>query len=514
MTTRRFVLLLTTFLLAASADAGELKLAAIFSDRMVLQRNQPVPVWGRADPGAKLAVAIGDAKAAATADANGKWRTKVGPLKAGGPLVLTVSSGDQTLKVSDVLVGEVWLCSGQSNMAMTVRGCINAAQEIRAADLPKIRHWQTARLDTRIPPDDCSGSWVVCSPKTVAGFTAAGYFFGRELHKPLDVPIGLINSSVGGTPIEKWTNRLPVNAAAATGKVDPNSPEMRELREDYFSKMVLWRRKAAAEKDRAKRNKMRAPAPPKALAALYASRGGLYNGMIAPLVGYGIRGAIWYQGEANAGRGYVYRDQLAAMITGWREVWGQGDFPFGVVQLPNFRARATEPGDASWAVIRESQAAILKLPATGVAVTIDVGDEKNIHPRNKQAVGKRLGLWALAKAYDKEIVYSGPMYKAMTVEGGSVRVKFDHVGGGLACAGEGELKGFAVAGEDRKWVWAEAKIDGETVVVNSKDVARPVAVRYAWGMNPECNLANKESLPAGPFRTDDWQVTTQPKPKE
>jgi len=481
---------------------------------MVLQRGRPVAVWGWADPNAKVAVAVGDAKAEAAADANGMWRAKVGPLKAGGPLELTVRSGEQTLKVSDVLVGEVWLCSGQSNMAMTVRGCINAGEEAKTADLPKIRHWRTARVDTRVPPGDCAGSWVVCSPQTVVGFTAAGYFFGRKLHKTLDVPIGLINSSVGGTPIEKWTNRLPVKAAAATTKVDPNSKEMRELRDDYFNRMILWQRRVRAEKDRAKRRRMRPPPAPKELAALYASRGGLYNGMIAPLVGYGMRGAIWYQGEANAGRGYVYRDQLAAMITGWREVWGQGDFPFGVVQLPNFRARAAEPGDASWAVIRESQASILKLPATGIAVTIDVGMEKNIHPKNKQAVGKRLGLWALAKVYERDLVYSGPIYKGMAVEGGSIRIKFDHVGGGLTRTGEGDVKGFAIAGEDRKWVWAEAKIDGETVVVSSKAVAKPVAVRHAWGMNPECNLANKEGLPAGPFRTDDWQVTTQPKPKE
>ena len=244
---------------------------------------------------------------------------------------------------------------------------------------------------------------------------------------------------------------------------------------------------------------------------MFAHQGGLYNGMIQPLLPYGIRGAIWYQGESNARRGYTYRDQLAAMVQGWRQAWGQGNFPFGVVQLPNFRQRAARPADAAWAVLRESQAAILKLPATGLAVTIDVGEAGNIHPRNKQAVGRRLALWALGKVYGKTIVHSGPTYEKMSAEGGGVRIHFKHVAGGLAVSGQGPLKGFAVAGKDRKWVWADARIDGETVVVSSERVARPVAVRYAWGQNPECNLCNKEGLPAGPFRTDDWPVVTQPR---
>ncbi len=367
------------------------------------------------------------------------------------------------------------------------------------------------RVSAGMPADDCGGSWAVCSPEAVGRFTATGYFFGRELHKRLDLPIGLLNSSVGGTPIEAWTNRRGLAPGQPVPKgPDPDSPEVRQARADYAIQLERWKAKLATTKDRRERRRIRRPRPPKALAELYAHNGNLYNGMIHPLLGYGIRGAIWYQGEANAGRGFAYRKKLPAMIQGWREVWGQGDFPFGVVQLPNFRRRADQPTDGSWAVVRESQALAMKLPNTGLAVTIDIGEAGNIHPRNKRDVGRRLALWALAKAYGKEVVHAGPVYEKMEIAGSKVSVHFRDESGGLLAKG-GELKGFAVAGEDRKWVWARAEIDGSAVVVHSDEVPKPVAVRYAWANNPECNLYNKAGLPAGPFRTDTWPVVTQPK---
>jgi len=492
---------------------ADVKMPAVFADHMVLQRQMPVPVWGWADPAEQVTVTLGEQAAKATAGAQGKWAVKIGPLAAGGPHELRIA-GKNTVVIKDVLVGEVWLCSGQSNMAMTVRGCLNAKEDISAAKLDRIRHFRVGRGSSYMPESRCSGSWAVCSPATAGNFTATGYFFGRALHQALKVPIGLVNSSVGGTAIELWTNRLvsgtdPAKRKAITD-LDANSDEVRKAREDYELQLERWTISVRTSKAR---RKPRKPAPPAALAALYRDNGALYNGMIHPLIPYGLRGAIWYQGESNAGRAYAYRRRQAAMIQGWREAWGQGEFPFLFVQLPNYLLRKDQPGDSTWAVLRESQLRTLAVPGTGMAVTIDIGEARNIHPRNKQDVGKRLALVALAKVYGKDVVYSGPVYEKMTVEGSGVRLHFGHVAGGLVAAGGEPLKGFAIAGADKKWVWADARIDGATVVVHSDEVAKPVAVRYAWAHNPQCNLTNKEGLPASPFRTDDWWVVTMPKPQ-
>ena len=489
---------------------AEVRLPAVFSDHMVLQRQMPVPVWGWASPGEKVTVKLADQQAEATADKDGKWTVKIGPFEAGGPHELTVT-GTKTLTIKDVLVGEVWLCSGQSNMAMVVRSCLNAAEDIQAANFPRIRHFRVARGSAYAPQADCRGAWAVCSPKTVSGFTAAGYFFGREVHKELKVPVGLLHSSVGGTPVESWTNRNGLEDNPARAPQIKITPEVLKARTEYAQVLKGWRDGLAASAN--PRRRRRPPNPPKVLMDLYRHNGRLFNAMIHPLIPYAIRGATWYQGEANAGRGYAYRKRFAGLIQGWRHQWGQGDFPFLFVQLPNYRKRNAQPEDSSWPVLRESQAVTLRLPKTGMAVTIDIGEAGNIHPRNKQDVGRRLALVALAKFYGKEVVHSGPVYEKLAIEGGKVRLHFQHVGGGLTAKGGGLLKGFTVAGADRKWVWAEAAIDGKTVVVHSEQVPKPAAVRYAWAMNPECNLYNAEGLPAAPFRTDDWPVVTQPKPR-
>lgn len=507
------VLLVVGFV--GSFAIGEVSLPGVFGDHMVLQRGRGVPVWGKAVAGEKVVVTIAGQSKTATADKDGKWSVKLEAMKAGGPHTLTAKGGS-TVEFSDVLIGEVWLCSGQSNMAMSVRGSRNYTDEQAAAKLPKIRMITINRTPAETPQDDCKGAWSVCSPETVGGFSATAYFFGRELHKELSVPLGLINSSVGGTPVQAWTALADQEAeprlkalldewAKQIADADPA-----KAKAAYEKQLAAWEIKAKA----ARAAKKRPPRKPRMGGNPRMSThrpGNLYNGMIAPLAGYGIAGAIWYQGESNASRydPKLYGMQLEMMIANWRRVWGQGDFAFEWVQLPNFRTVQSEPVETSgWVIVQEEMLKTLKVANTGMAVTIDVGMAKNIHPTNKQAVGKRLAIWALAATYGKNIVRCGPLYKSMAGKGGKIVVTFDHVGGGLAAAGGGKLEGFAIAGADGKFVWAEAKIAGDTVVVSSDTVKAPAAVRYAWAANPKCNLFNKAGLPASPFRTDNWDLKT------
>lgn len=470
----------------------ELKLHALFSDGMVLQSDFACPIWGTVEPGEEVSVSIAGQKKTSKAGADGKWSIKLDPLKSGGPHELVVG-GRNTVTVRDVLVGEVWVCSGQSNMEWVVNGSNNAAEEKAAADYPKIRHFLVPKRQEAAPVADVVGSWKVCTPETVGGFTAVGYFFGRELHQKLNVPVGLIHTSWGGTAAEVWTSK---RALDATDLLKP-------MVEGYQKRNENYEKQLAAHKEAVEKAKTEGKPAPKAPGGKPMMPSCLYNGMIANIIPYGIKGAVWYQGESNASRAKEYRTLFPAMIKNWREDWGQGDFPFGFVQLANYMARREQPADSAWAELREAQTQTLSLPKTGMAVIIDIGDAKDIHPRNKQDVGKRLALWAQSQVYQKEIVYSGPMYDTMKVEEGKARLSFKHVGGGLEAKGE-NLTGFAVAGEDRTFHWADAKIDGSTVVVSSDKVAKPVAVRYAWADNPDCNLYNKEGIPASPFRTDDW----------
>jgi sialate O-acetylesterase len=500
---RHLGFVLAVLLVAVSARA-DVKLHGLFNDNMVLQREMPVPVWGTAEAGEQVTVTFGDQKKTATADKDGNWMVKLDPLKAGGPFEMTVA-GKNSLTVKNILVGEVWVCSGQSNMEMAVKGVVNADAEIAAAKFSQIRLYTVTRKPSDTPLKDLQAQWKECTPENIPGFSAVGYFFGRDIHKALNVPVGLIHTSWGGTAAELWTRRAVLE----------NLPETKLAFENYQKAVDNFPKveesfKKAEEAYKANAAKLKAdgktvpPAPRAPRKPMMPSC--LYNGMIAPLIPYAIRGATWYQGESNAGNAKAYASLFPAMIKNWREDWGQGDFPFLFVQLANYMARAPQPGGSNWAALRESQTKTLSLPKTGMAVIIDIGEEKDIHPKNKQDVGKRLALAGLKVAYGKDdIVYSGPMYESMKEEGGAIRLSFKHVGGGLVAKGGEKLTGFAVAGEDKKWVWADAKIDGTNVVVSSASVSKPVAVRYAWGDNPECNLYNKEDIPAVPFRTDDWE---------
>jgi sialate O-acetylesterase len=493
---------------AASADV---RLPGIFGDHMVIQQKMTVPVWGWADSGERVTVSLAGQTKTATANPQGKWCVELDALQAGGPHVLTVK-GNNAVKIEDVLVGEVWIGSGQSNMAMTVSRSKDFEKEKAAAGLPKLRMFTVKRKTAETPQSDCEGQWQVSSPETVGGFSAAAYFFGRELHKELGVPVGMINSSWGGTPVQAWTSlavqeKLPAlrpmlaqwekNIAA----YDPTAAKAR-----YERALAAWKERAAKARAAGKPAPRR-PRPPVNPRLNPHRPASLYNGMIVPLVPYAIRGVIWYQGESNAGHyeAGLYGLQLRAMVTSWRKVWGEGDFPFLWVQLPNFHRPQEQPSEPSgWVTVRDEMFKSLSLANTGMAVTVDIGEADNIHPKDKQDVGKRLALWALSTTYGKDVCGSGPLYKSMEKRDGQIVLHFDHVCGGLVATGGGPLKGFAVAGADMKFVWANAKIEGDTVVVSSPEVMHPAAVRYAWADNPRCNLANKAGLPASPFRTDDW----------
>jgi sialate O-acetylesterase len=501
--------LLIALLLTPSLRA-DVKLPSVFSDHAVLQQGVKVPVWGWADPGEKVSVTVGDQKATAEADGKGRWKVSVGPLKAGGPVTLEVR-GKNRVTVRDVLVGEVWLCSGQSNMAMTVSRAKDFEEEREAAKFPRIRMFKVANRPARTPQEQVPGSWAVCSPETVGGFSAAAYFFGRELHRKLGVPVGLINSSVGGTAIEAWTSAEVQKGKTALKPIFAEwdkrarayQPERAQVQ--YQRRLAAW--KAAAEKARKEgKRPPRRPRPPVDPREDRNHPANLFNGMIAPLVPYAIRGAIWYQGEHNARTVETaarYSHQLPLLIEDWRSRWGEGDFPFLWVQLPNFKARMDYPGATSaWAVMRESMLHSLKVPNTGMAVTIDVGEAGNIHPKDKQSVGRRLALAALAGVYGKDVVGSGPLYKGHEVRGNEVVVSFTHTGGKLVSKTDAGPRGFAIADAAGKWRWAQARIDGDKVVVWHPEVKKPVAVRYAWGDNPLATLYNAAGLPASPFRTD------------
>jgi sialate O-acetylesterase len=459
--------------LAVTAAQAAVNLPSLIGDNMVLQRDQPVPIWGWADKGEEVTVTVAGQKHVTKAGDNCRWKVTLDKLALGQPLEMTVagSSGNK-ITLKNILVGEVWICSGQSNMELAVGSCKDAAKEIAAAKYPQIRLFTVAKEKAAKPAVDVKGNWAPCSPQTIGGFSAAAYFFGRQLQRELKVPIGLIHTSWGGTPAEFWTSRKALEA---------NS--------------VL-----------------------KPLAQGEASC--LYNGMIAPLIPYAIRGAIWYQGEANVGTAYRYRTLFPAMIANWRADWGQGDFPFGFVQIAPFGYTVWGMDPRCCAELWEAQRMTLDAsPNTGMAVTVDIADVEGIHPKNnnfegihpknKQEVGRRLALWALAKVYGRKLVYSGPIYKSMTIEGDTIRLAFDHRGGGLTTRDGKLLTDFTIAGADQQFVPAVATIDGDSIVVHSDKVAKPEAVRYAWREDATPNLANKEGLPASPFRTDHWKGVTE-----
>lgn len=494
---------LVLFLSLGSLAWADVKLPAIFSDHAVLQRDVSVPVWGWADPGEEVTVTVGTASKSTKADAAGKWRVNLEKLAAADGLTMTVK-GKNTLTISDVAVGEVWLGSGQSNMAMTVNRALNFEQEKAAANHPKIRMFTVRSGAARTPQEDCQGAWQVCTPETITGFSATLYFSGREIQKALGVPVGLINSSVGGTPIESWISEEAQRSSPALKSFFESQTKV-EQSFDAEKAKAAYEKQLAAWKEAAKQAKAegkpapRAPRDPLALRERKGNVGGLFNGKIAPLIPYAVRGMLWYQGEANATpeKAPYYQHQLPLLVTDWRTRWG-AELPFAWAQLPNF----DRPG-ADWPTIREAMLKTLALPKTGMGINIDIGEEKDIHPRNKQEAGRRLALWALGAVYGQKGATSGPLPAGHEVRGAEIVLKFSHTDGGLV-AKDGELRGFVIAGGDRQWKPASARIDGGRVIVSSPEVAKPAAVRYAWENWPTCNLYNGAGLPASPFRTDDW----------
>lgn len=518
-------LLLAAFIGLAQACAlrAELELSGLFADHMVMQRLTPVPVWGRATPGATVAVTIDDQRKTAVADAAGKWLVRLDPMGVGAPRTMRVVSGGATAEVGDILLGDVWICAGQSNMEWPLQNTTGAAEEIATANHPEIRLFEvgngvspTTRQDTLIPkPGATWNGWAVCSPRSAKGFSAAGYYFGKILNRDLGVPVGLVFNAVGATPIESWISR----------EMLASDPELKPAldywdRADAFAETPEGKAQLQVVYD--KYDELQAAAR-KAGKHVWRQSGynhplkrtshasTLFNGRVAPLIPFAIKGVIWYQGEGNTGAAYEYRRQFPALIQDWRNQWGQGDFPFLFVQLANWGGPPpAAPVESEWAELREAQTLALKLKNTGMAVAVDIGDPANIHPANKRDVGARLALAAKAVAYGERIVASGPMFKGHAIEGGKIRVRFDSTGGGLVAKG-GALRSFAIAGEDRRFVRAKAEIDGDTVLVSSDAVKQPVAVRYGWHNNPDCNLYNAEMLPASPFRTDSWPGITDKK---
>ena len=496
-----FALIVVAYAVPTSADV---RLPALFSEHMVVQTGMDVPVWGWADPNEEVTVELAGSSAKGKADSDGKWRVKLAPLAVGGPHTMKVS-GKNRLSVADVLVGEVWLGSGQSNMAMTVSRCFHAEDEAKISDLPQVGMFTVRSTAADQPQADCNGEWVVCKPDTVGGFSATLFFTGREIHKALRRPVGLINSSVGGTPIESWidaaTQRAEPKVAAFVAAIDDYEAkwDAAAATANYEKQLARWKQLAAKAKADGKPIPKK-PNDPIENRARKGGLGGLFNGKINPLVGYALRGALWYQGEANSqpGKSQYYGAQLAMLVSDWRSRWGQGDFPFAWVQLPNFSSNRPD-----WLVVRDEMRKTLALPHTGMAVTTDIGEQDDIHPRNKQDVGKRLALWALATVYGKPVGYMGPLYKSATPSGDRIVVGFDFTDG-IAAAGGKPLTGFEIAGADKKWKAADAKIAGTNVVVSSAEVPQPLAVRYNWAELPTGNLTNGTGLPASPFRSKAW----------
>jgi sialate O-acetylesterase len=510
---RRSLLALVTLAVVGGMDAvADVKPHGLFSDNMVLQQKMKVPVWGTADDGEEVTVQLGTRKATATAK-DGRWLATLDDLPAGGPYEMTIQ-GKNTVKLKNVLVGEVWIASGQSNMEWPISRSADPEKTIAGSSNPMIRLYTVPHRVSAQPETDVVGSWKVCGPETSHNFSAVAYHFAKDLQKELNVPIGIIQTTWGGTPAQAWT-RLQVLQDKPLLAGTLQRYELAKL--NYPNAVKNYETAAAKHKETAAKAKAEGkPAPPAPNRPQNPEVGshrpaGLYNGMIAPLIPFAFRGAIWYQGESNAGNAFEYRTLFPAMIQNWRDDWGQGDFPFLFVQLAPFLKINKEPMESNWAELREAQLlTTTKLPNTAQAVITDVGAEDDIHPIWKEPVGQRLALAAKALAYGQKVIYSGPTYEGMKVEGNKIILSFQHVGSGLVAQG-GPLAGFTIAGEDRKFVNAMAELQDDKVVVWSPSVSKPVAVRFGWANYPVVNLWNKEKLPASPFRTDDFPITTGPK---
>ena len=651
---RKFLFSVAVILAFFATAAADPRLPAIIGDRMVLQQKRNVPIWGWADPGEEITVRFGSQVLTTRAGQRGTWKVFLSELKPGGPSEMVIQ-GESAIVLKDILVGEVWVCSGQSNMEFPLGSTRTADFEVPKAKYAQMRLFTVPRASSLEPREDAEARWEVCTPDAAKDFSAVGYFFGRRVHEVLDIPVGLIESSWGGTQAEEWTDledlkkvsdfepilqrweqtppeikklfqeprqfelwfdkmqllaerREPgkparmladfdnqklqtsyggfwddelveppgaytikvqgpgydnsAGAAVIRGKVEVNHWPMFRIELDsegrpvdlskfqglsFYSRgdglfrvhflqpsITDWDNYSTATLDTTPEWSSteilfrdlkqagwgkRMPFTPQELTGLVIEirpahsavtrpPAGLFNGMIMPIVPYAIQGAIWYQGEGNAGRAYQYRKLLPTLIQSWRKHWNQGDFPFLIVQLPNFRQRKSQPSESDWAELREAQQMSLVLPQTGLAVSIDVGEVDDVHPRNKTEIGNRLAAWALGTTYGKNSVYSGPLFESVTFHGDTATATFNHTGGGLVVRNGDQLEGFALAGSDREFHWAQARIVGNTVEVRSNKISKPIALRYAWADNPKCNLYNEEGFPAAPFRTDQWPGLT------
>ena len=482
---------------------ADLWLPSIFSDHLVLQREMAISVWGTATPGAEVKATLAGKSAVTKAGDDGRWKIELPKHDAGGPFQLAVSAGTATRTYQDVLIGEVWLCSGQSNMDFTLAktekrsfsGVTDWEKEVAAADHPQLRMFTAEWQMSEFPQRDVPGSWAVCSPQTAGDFSAVAYYFGLEIQKDLIVPVGLVNCSYGASTIEAWIREEALVV----------HPQFKDLVKAFSKKRLAFRDDPKQFLNygiaRAKQKTGRGPKNPDPVQDQHNPYV-MHNGMIAPIIPYAIRGALWYQAESNLNTRKLYPDLQRTLIEDWRTQWGNPELPFYFVQLAAHKAPSPEPSGGQFPEMREAQANSLTIPNTGMAVAIDIGDEKDVHPRNKLDVGKRLARLALAGTYGKPGVASGPMFRDSSVENGRIRINFTHVGGGLV-AKDGALKQFAIAGTDGKFVWADAVIEGESVIVSNASVPSPTQVRYAWADNPAgATLFNADGLPAAPFRTN------------
>ena len=516
-------ILLASAAFSALPATADVRLPKIFTDNMMLQRDLPVHVWGWADAGEAVTVSLAGKSATAKTGPNGQWTAELPAMKSGENLELTVK-GKNSLTLKNVLLGDIWVCSGQSNMEMGLNGCLGFQDDLNAADLPKIRRIKINHEQAGMPQPDAPTAtpWQVCSPKMDAGITAVGFYFAREVFQKTGVPIGIVDDNWGGTPIEPW---VAIEGIGLIPELKPQFDACQDALRNYrtnqlpkgLTDMEAWiaqtRKELAANQPTGMPPAL--PVPP------VGGWSGMYNSMVAPFAHFPIKGALWYQGESNGGEGDTYYDKMRALIGGWRKVWGQGDFPFYYVQLAAFQTPVDDPaGGNGWAKLREAQRKTLTYPNTGMAVIIDtvpIAQKDDIHPKNKYDVGMRLARWALNRDYGmKQVEVSGPLFKALKIEGDKARIAFDHVGTGLMVGKKegrnpavetpgAKLARFSIAGADKKWFAADAVIVNNTITLTSPEVKVPVAVRYAFQMNPDgANLYNREGLPASPFRTDDW----------
>ena len=513
-------LLLTVTLLVSIDCFSEVKTPAIIGDNMVLQQNHKNPIWGWGNPGESVQVNFFGQIKETKADNKGYWKVTLDPMKASSSPKEMVILGSSTLNYENILIGEVWLCSGQSNMGWNLGNADDKDLETMTAKYPNLRLISIPQVGTQEPQIDFNGKWETTTPETAINFSAVGYLFGRRLHQALDIPIGLIDNAWGGSSCEAWIPRDRLNKLEVAKpymdqweEIEKNF-DFAKLQTNYEEKLKNWQDKAQEARKAGKSQPGNRPRAPRNQLTGQHRPANLYNGVLNPIIGYGMKGAIWYQGESNSNRAHAYREVFPLMIQSWRDAWNQGDFSFYWVQLADYRPEITEPIDENWPELREAQTFTLdQLKNTGEAVIIDIGEGRDIHPRNKQIVANRLVRHALSKDYQIEIPHQSPRYKSMEIKADKIIVSLEHSGQGLYCFDVNQPLGFAICGKDRKFVWADAKLLGkDKIEVWADGIKEPIAVRYAWSNNPVCNLYRKDgsvTLPVTPFRTDDFPMITK-----